>query len=256
MRIALISDVHANLPALRAVLADAESIGCTAVWCAGDVVGRGPHPDEVTEELRRREIPTVQGNWDEAVSMAREQSGSIWSTPQSEEAGRASLAWTSARLSEANQTWLRQLPATLRLAVEGRSTLIFHGTPLKQNEYLWADRPSRYFARIASDEADDLFCFGHTHESFHRVVGQSHFVAAGSVGCGSGDDPRARYAVLYLAGGDIVAGFRSVDYDRDAVLRDLAAAGLAPELLAEPPVPHPSVDPGLEPAAGAAEAAG
>lgn len=247
MRIALISDLHANLPALRAVLADAEAIGCDAVWCAGDVVGRGPHPNEVADELRTREIPTVQGNWDEAVSMTRDQSGGIWATPAAEAAGNASLSWTAGQLSEENLSWLRQLPVTLRLGVEGRSVLIFHGTPLKQNEYLWSERPSRFFARIASDEADDLFCFGHTHESFHRVVGQSHFVAAGSVGCGSAEDARARYAVIYVAAGDIVAGFRSVDYDRDAVLRDLAAAGLAEGLLCEPPVPHTSVDPGLEP---------
>jgi len=246
MRIALISDLHANLPAVRAVLDDASAIGCDAVWCAGDVVGRGPHPNEVADELRRREIPTVQGNWDEAVSMTREQSGSIWATPVAEAAGRTSLEWTAGHLSEENLRWLRQLPVTLRLGVEGRSVLIFHGTPLKQNEYLWSDRPSRYFARIASDEADDLFCFGHTHESFHRVVGQSHFVAAGSVGCGGAEDSRARYAVIYLADGDIVAGFRSVEYDREAVLRDLAAAGLSADLLREPPVPHPSVDPGVE----------
>ena len=51
------------------------AIGCEAVWCAGDVVGRGPHPNEVVDELRRLEIPTVQGNWDEAVGMDREQTG-------------------------------------------------------------------------------------------------------------------------------------------------------------------------------------
>ena len=52
MRIAVIADVHANLPALRAVIDDVTAIGCDAVWCAGDVVGRGPHPNEVVEEMR------------------------------------------------------------------------------------------------------------------------------------------------------------------------------------------------------------
>ena len=72
-----------------------------------------------------------------------------------------------------------------------------------QNEYLWSDRPSRVLARLASDEADDLFCFGHTHEAFHRVVGQAHFVACGSVGCGTEGDARARYAVIYIGDPDI-----------------------------------------------------
>lgn len=247
MRIALIADLHANLPALRAVLDDVAAIGCDGVWCAGDVVGRGPHPNEVVDELRQRGIATVQGNWDEAVGMGREVTGSIWASPAGEAEGHASLAWTASRLTEENLGWLRQLPATLRVEVEGRTALLFHGTPLKQNEYLWEDRPSRYFSRIASDEGDDLFCFGHTHESYHRVLGPAHFVAAGSVGCGTSGDARARYAVIYVAGADIVVGFRSVDYGHDAVIRDLAAAGLSVDLLRVPPVPHPQVDLGVEP---------
>jgi predicted phosphodiesterase len=253
MRIALIADVHANLPALRAVLDDAAAIGCDAIWCAGDVVGRGPHPNEVVEELRGAGIPTVQGNWDEAVGMGREVTGSIWASPTGEQEGYTSLLWTASQLTEENLAWLRQLPTTLRFEVEGRTALLFHGTPLKQNEYLWADRPSRYFSRIASDEGDDLFCFGHTHESFHRVLGPAHFVAAGSVGCGTEADSRARFAVIYVAESDIVIGFRSVDYDHAGVIRDLSAAELSLDPLRVPPVPHPQVDPGIEPLVAASE---
>ena len=244
MRIALLADLHANLPALRAVLADVTAIGCEAVWCAGDVVGRGPHPNEVIEELRALDIPTVQGNWDEAVGMGREVTGSIWATTEGEATGYASLAWTTTHTSEENRGWLRQLPATMRLEVPGRTALLFHGTPLKEHEYLWEDRPSRYFARIAADEGDDIFCFGHTHETYHRVLGQTHFVAAGSVGCGQG---RARYAVVYVTEADVVVGFRSVEYDQASVLADMASAGLSSDLLHVPPVPHPLADSGSTP---------
>jgi putative phosphoesterase len=244
MRIAVISDVHANLPALRAVIDDVTAIGCDAVWCAGDLVGRGPHPNEVVEQVRNLALPTVQGNWDEALGMGREVTGSIWPSPEAEAQGYASLAWTASRLSDENCSWLRQLPSTMRLEVEGRTALLFHGTPLKQNEYLWEDRPSRYFARIASDEGDDVFCFGHTHQTYHRVLGPAHFVAAGSVGCGGEGDARARYAVLYLTDSEVVVGFRSVEYDQEAVARDMAAAGLSLDLLRMPPVPHTLVDPG------------
>jgi predicted phosphodiesterase len=244
MRIALLADLHANLPAVRAVLNDAAQIGCDAIWCAGDVVGRGPHPNEVVELIRSLDLPTVQGNWDEAVGMGREVTGSIWESPVGETAGQRSLAWTASQLSEENLAWLRQLPVTLRLDAEGRTAHLFHGTPLKQNEYLWQNRPSRYFARIASDEGDDLFCFGHTHETFHRVSGQAHFVSAGSVGCGGGGDGSARYAVIFVTEADLVVGFRGIEYDRQSVLSDMVALGLAPELLTHPPVPHPLVDPG------------
>ena len=178
-------DVHANLPALRAVLEDAARIGAEAIYCVGDVVGRGPHPNEVVEELRSLEVPTVQGNWDEAIGMDREQTGAAWTTAEAEGEGNASMRWSSDRLTEENKAWLRQLPQTMRLTLAGRSIYLFHGSPIKQSEYLWSSRPSRVLARIASDEADDLLCFGHTHEAFHRVVGQAHFVACGSVGCGT-----------------------------------------------------------------------
>jgi predicted phosphodiesterase len=253
MRIAVMGDIHANLPALAAVLEDVDRIGADQVYCVGDVVGRGPHPNEVVDALRRRQIPTVQGNWDEAVGMDREQSGALWPTSAAEEVGQASLAWTAERITDENRAWLRALPTTLRVELEGRSMLLFHGSPLKESDYLWSDRPSRVFSRIAADEADDLFCFGHTHESFHRLVGQGHFVAVGSVGCGSGGDARARYAVIYIGQPDIAVGFRTVDYDHRPVVADLAAAGLSIELLRTPPTPHPSAPvsaPSTAPATG------
>jgi putative phosphoesterase len=234
MRIAVISDLHANLPALRAVVDDAARIGCDELWCLGDVVGRGPHPNEVCEELRRLGVPTVQGNWDEAVGMDRDTPGSLWASSEAEAAGDVSLRWTREQIDEGHRSWLRSLPLTVRLSVENRSALLFHGSTIRNTEYLWADRPSRAFARIAADEGDDLLCFGHTHESFHRVVGPTHFVAAGSVGCGADGDARARYGVIYV-GADIVVGFRNVDYDRSSVIADMAAAGLPTDLVSVPP---------------------
>jgi hypothetical protein len=95
------------------------------------------------------------------------------------------------------------------------------------------------FARIASDEADDIFAFGHTHEAFHRAVGPAHFVACGSVGCGTEGDARARYAVVYIGEPGIAVGFRSVTYDLQSVVDDMSAAGLPIDLLREPPAVHP-----------------
>ncbi len=238
-RVAVLSDLHANLPALHAVLQDMAGIGCEAAWCLGDVVGRGPHPNEVVDELRRLQIPTVQGNWDDAVGLGRSQSGSSWSSADDEADGLASLEWTAARMREDNRAWLRQLPTSLRLELEGRSVLLFHGSNLRQSEYLWADRPTRTLARIATDEGDDIICFGHTHETFDRVLGTVHFVAAGSVGCGEAGDARARYAVIDVTEAGIEVTFRGVDYDHAPVIADLRRAGLPHGLLAEPPQPHP-----------------
>lgn len=244
MRIAVIGDIHANLPALRAVIDDVARIGADALYCVGDVVGRGPHPNEVVDELRRLEIPTVQGNWDEAVGMDREQTGAAWATVEAEHEGNASMHWTAERITEENKAWLRQLPQSMRFTLQGRSIFLFHGSPLRQTEYLWATRPSRVFARLASDEADDVFCFGHTHEAWHRVVGQAHVVACGSVGCGTDGDARARYAVVYIGEPDVAVGFRSVDYDHVSVVRDMEAIGRSIDLLREAPAAHPHVPSG------------
>lgn len=248
MRIAVIGDIHANLPAFRAVLDDVSQIGADALYCVGDVVGRGPHPNEVVEELRRLDVPTVQGNWDEAIGMDREQTGAAWATAQAEADGNVSMRWSAERLSEENKAWLRQLPASMRVVLGGRSVFLFHGAPYKQTEYLWAARPSRVFARLASDEADDVFCFGHTHEAWHRVVGQAHVVACGSVGCGTDGDARARYAVIYIGEPDISVGFRAVDYDHVSVVRDMAATGHPIDLLREPPAAHPHLPTEVAPA--------
>ena len=238
MRIAVIADLHANLFALRAVMRDIVALECHRIWCVGDIVGRGPHPSEVIDEIRRLEVPTVQGNWDEAVALRREHTGVSWPSPEAEIDGHASLAWTIEHTSDEQRAWLRQLPAVERFDLEDRSVLLFHGSPQRQNEYLWKDRPSRIFARVASDQGDDLICFGNTHEVFHRLVGKSHLIAAGSVGCGTATDPNACYAVIDIAGPELMVNFRSVPYDRVAVDVEMRAAGLEPSLMWVPPEPH------------------
>jgi len=242
MRIAVLADLHANLPALRAVLDDILALECDTMWCVGDVVGRGPHPSEVVDELRALAVPTIQGNWDDAVSQHREHPAVAWPDTDAEAAGGASLDWTISHLSEDQRSWLRQLPGSMRFAIDDRSVLLFHGSPTRQNEYLWSDRPSRDFARIVSEQGDDLLCFGNTHEAFHRLVGDSHFVAAGSVGCGTLDDMSAQYAVIDIAGSELMVNFRSVPYDHFGVEADMQAAGLSPLLLRMPPAHHVALD--------------
>jgi putative phosphoesterase len=238
VRIAVIGDVHANLPALSAVIEDASRSAADGMYCVGDVVGRGPHPNEVVEVMRLFEIPTVQGNWDEAVSMDRDSTGAAWTSLEAEAAGERSMHWTADTLTEDNKAWLRALPVRARVMIEGRAVAFFHGSPVRQTEYLWSDRPSRFFARIAAEEGDDVFCFGHTHEAHDQVVGQAHLVSCASVGCGTRNDHRATYAILTFEEGHVGVEFRSVDYDIDGVLRDMTALGMPHELLREPPARH------------------
>lgn len=237
MRIALVADLHANLPALRAVTASAAELGCADIWVLGDVVGRGPHPNEVVDELRRLRLPTVLGNWDEAVSAERPHSGSQWSSAEAEAAGDGSLAWTAERLSEENRDWLRNLPMTHRLKFEDVSVLAFHGSPYRTTEYLWEDRPTRVFSRIAADEGDQLFAFGHGHQQFLKQVGAAQFMTPGAAGCPP-DPGRAPWAVVDIEGNALSVHFELASYDGPSVAAALMSAGLDPALLAEAPLAH------------------
>ena len=238
MRIAVIGDVHANLPALSAVIADVSRVGADATYWVGDIVGRGPHPNEVVTMMRLLEIPGVQGNWDEAVAMDRDSTGAAWESLEGEQAGELSMRWTADALTDEHKAWLRQVPVHGRAVIDGRSVAFFHGSLVRQTEYLWSDRPSRFFSRIASEEGDDVFCFGHTHEAYHRVVGQAHLVACGSVGCPAPGTAAASYALITFAEGNIAVAFRTVEYDLGSVLRDMTALGLPHELLLVPPPRH------------------
>lgn len=117
MRFAVISDVQANLCALRAVLAaiEAREEGVERIVCAGDIVGLGPQPNEVLELLRERRIETVRGNYDDAVAFDRLSSGVDFPDAASEERDRAALRWTRQALSEENLAYVLELPRDVRL---------------------------------------------------------------------------------------------------------------------------------------------
>ena len=96
MRIAIISDIHGNLAALDAVLADLRTRSVEAVYCLGDLVGYAAHPNEVTERIRAAGIPTIMGNYDDGVGFERDECGCAYTNPVDRTLGDRSLAWTKA----------------------------------------------------------------------------------------------------------------------------------------------------------------
>ena len=109
MRIAILSDVHANLPALEAVLADIEAIGVEARYALGDLVGYAPWPNEVLERLAAEGFPIVMGNYDDGTGFGRDECGCAEVKERDKAEGDAGFAWTKARTTEANKAWLRAL---------------------------------------------------------------------------------------------------------------------------------------------------
>jgi predicted phosphodiesterase len=110
-QITIFSDIHANLPAFEAVLADIESRGLDKLYCLGDLVGYGISPNEVVAAIRERGIPSVQGNYDQGVGDSSDDCGCAYRTPEAKALGNRSIAWTNERTSDQNKTYLRTLAA-------------------------------------------------------------------------------------------------------------------------------------------------
>jgi putative phosphoesterase len=228
-RVAVITDVHANLPALQAALARIDALGIEATYCGGDLVGYGPHPNDVCALVAEREIPTIYGNYDYAIARDLEDCGCAYVTAHDRELGQRSVDWTLAHTDQASKDFMRALPFDLRFELGGVAVHLVHGSPRKVNEYLFEDKPARLYERLAAAEDADVLAFGHTHRPWVHDFGGVLFVNCGSVGKPKDGDPRAAFAILEAADEPIAVTIERVDYDAAAVARDVEAAGLPQE---------------------------
>jgi putative phosphoesterase len=228
-RVAVITDVHANLPALQAVLRRIDELGIDAVYCGGDLVGYGPHPNDVCTLIEERAIPTIYGNYDYAIGRDLRDCGCAYVDRHDRELGERSIAWTLEHTDGRSKTFMRGLPFDLRFRLGGNRVRLVHGSPRKVNEYLFEDKPARTFERVAAGADCDVLVFGHTHRPWIHEYGGVLFVNCGSVGKPKDGDPRAAFGLLELAGEGVVAEIERVDYDAEAVGREVAAAGLPAE---------------------------
>jgi len=207
--IALISDVHANLPALEAVLADARQKGATAVLNAGDSIGYGAFPDEVISSLRSSHVLSVIGNYDQAVLVKKWKTG----RPRSRDK-QIAMRFAYHHLSKENRAYLAGLPREYRLRVKGNTILVTHGSPDSLTEYLVQETPESRFREIAQKTKADIIVTGHSHLPSIREIDNVVFVNCGSVGRTEDGDPRACYALLTLDPLSIVHVRVPYDIDR------------------------------------------
>ncbi|OVE83478.1 metallophosphoesterase family protein [Natronolimnobius baerhuensis] len=214
MQVGLISDVHGNRVALKAVLEDMP--GVDRLLCAGDVVGYNPWPADCIDTLREREVPTVMGNHDAAVAA---------DTPfRFNSMARAGVDYTKERLSADHHEWLADLP-TERLACDGRIKLV-HGHPDDPDRYTRYTYPREFSPRLLGDE--DVLVLGHTHVQGVERFAEGIVVNPGSVGQPRDDDPRAGYAVVDLEA--MTVDTYRVEYDIEAVQAAVREAGLPEQI--------------------------
>jgi predicted phosphodiesterase len=222
MRYALISDIHANLPALEAVLDDIDRRADThAIYHLGDLVGYAPWPNEVVDRLRRRGIPGVAGNYDSTVAAGYKHCGCRYEDPRQEELSHLSYAWTREQVSPDSRRWLGALPFRIDLRplgghLAGPRLFLVHGNPVLNTVYWTEDRPDDFCLKMAEQlgaRAGDVVAFGHTHLPWHRAIDGIHFVNTGSVGRPKDGDWRAGYVIVELGEGAPRVEFVRVEYD-------------------------------------------
>ncbi|MES3160973.1 MAG: metallophosphoesterase family protein [Halorubrum sp.] len=215
MRVGLLSDIHANLPALEAVLEDMPAVD--QVVCAGDVIGYNPWPAECVERVRDIATVTVRGNHDRTVE-----------TPERYRANRmaeAGLDHAKRALSAADIEWLRSLPRATTVG-GGRYHLVHsHPAPEREDAYVYPAEFSTLDRHLDALEGPvDGLVLGHTHVQGAESVGNRLVINPGSVGQPRDGNPDAAYAVLDTAADEV--DLRRVRYDIDRVVEAVEAAGL------------------------------
>src|SRR5205085_10204741 len=133
MRLALFSDIHANLPALEACLISIEEQNTDAIYCLGDLVGYNIWRNEVIHEIRKRGIPTIAGNYDFGIGRASDDCGCAYKTDEEKSMGAVSISFTNSIIKDEERNYLRTLPAHIRLEFQLNSDklhlLLVHGSP-------------------------------------------------------------------------------------------------------------------------------
>jgi predicted phosphodiesterase len=234
MKVALISDIHANLPALEAVLEDIDRRpGIEAIYHIGDLVGYAPWPNETVALLKARGITGVAGNYDSTVATDYKHCGCNYEDPRQEELSHLSYQWTRQHVSAETKRFLGELPFRLDVRgggghESGPTLILVHGTPTLNTVYWTEDRPDSFSAKmalIAGARVGDMIAFGHTHKPWSRVVDGIRFVNTGSVGRPKDGDPRAGYVLATIGAEPSVEVIR-VSYDVERTAKAIEASDL------------------------------
>jgi len=215
-KLAIVSDVHANLEAFEIVLAETEGL---EILCLGDLVDYGANPNEVVELVRRRGIRTVMGNHDWAAVSG--------DTSLFNARAAMSSIWTRAHLASLNLEFIRTLLPELRTPLEGVDAYFTHGSPDDRLwEYVDPRTHSDLFGFYLSKLGVGLIGLGHTHVPYvWKEKGRVVF-NPGSVGQPRDGDPRASFAVLSFDEQEVRVDIRRVAYDIKKAASKIREAGL------------------------------
>ncbi len=224
--IAIIADVHANLHALNAVIADAKRRGIEIFLNAGDFLGYGAFPDEVVLKLSSENVRSVIGNYDLKVLKKRKEK----KRENIKNEKQISFDYAGKNLSKSSIRYLRSLDREMRISTGDKSILMVHGSPESIDEHLTPDTPEERMSELALIADADVVIMGHSHLQFKRTVNGVTFINPGSVGRPDDGDRRANYAILNVS--SLSINLIKVDYDVEGAADSIRDRGL-PENFAQ-----------------------
>ena len=240
-RLAVFGGVYSNHAAMRATLDDMAGVVLTGPegasnasafqWCLGDVNGFGPSPENAIEMLRESGVPTVQGTYDHSLGASLADCACGYVDAEDERLAQESYDYTTARVRDRSRAWLAALPREARVTLGGLRVLLCHGSPRRQNEFLWASACSQAFlAWLCDAYAADVIVCSHTGLHWHRALpGGRHVVNCGAIGRPAHDGkPGGSYALLSARERRLDVEFRFVRYDHEAFAREMEAERLPP----------------------------
>lgn len=212
MRIAAISDIHGNIYALMKTLEDIDEQKVDMIVCLGDLVGYGPHPNEVIALIRRRNLPCIKGNYDASVV------DGAFSYIRDTEINSFSLPWNCQEVRESNKFYLNQLPEFLEYKVDDLKIKFVHGSPNKINEYLFADAENTQ--KIMEDLKEDVLVCAHTHIPGIKEFNNKLFINVGSVGKPKIGRPNITYCILDIENNTVKSRIRELEYEYKRIVKD------------------------------------
>ena len=232
-KIAIISDIHGNLPALEATLAAISGEGIERIVCLGDVATLGPQPREVIARLRALGCPVVMGNTDAIVLAPQPDAGALADVPASNEDFDR---WCAAQLTPDDLAYLRTFQPTISLALDDAGTLLcYHGSPRSYDERITAETPDDALHEMLAATPAQMYVGGHTHQQMLRRHRDALVLNPGAVGFVKDAIPPAalirnpswaEYAVIGSDGSQLDVSLRRVPFDLDALFAAMDATGI------------------------------
>lgn len=232
-RIAVFGGVYSNYLALEQTIKDAKNRGVDNIYCLGDLGAFGPHPDRVFPLLRENNIPVVQGNYDHSIGHDLDDCQCGYTDPRDNHFARLSYQYTYQNTGEENKRWMKELPAEIRLDINGYHILLSHGSPRKMNEFLWESTTSTHFLnKLVSDYEADIICTTHTGIHWERNLnGGKHFVNVGVIGRPENDGMTHVGYTLIELNNEPKIEYIPVEYDHHRLAREMQKELLPEEFI-------------------------